>query len=64
MFTPTCTLSVPADQTTCNDLASAYSLTVPQFVQLNDNVNSACSNLSVGEDVSFTLPPNIVIGRS
>ena len=38
-------------ETKCNDLASHYNLTVPDFVLLNDNVDNSCDNLQVGDDV-------------
>ncbi|KZV67099.1 hypothetical protein PENSPDRAFT_654366 [Peniophora sp. CONT] len=44
-----CTLNATAWESTCNDLAGEYQLSTDQFVQLNDNVNAACSNLIAGE---------------
>ncbi|VDC03804.1 unnamed protein product [Peniophora sp. CBMAI 1063] len=44
-----CTLNATAWESKCNDLASEYQLSVDQFVQLNNNVNDACSNLVAGE---------------
>ncbi|KAI0055443.1 hypothetical protein BV25DRAFT_1734520 [Artomyces pyxidatus] len=48
-FTPTCTLNETATATSCVPLATAFSLTVSDFYQLNDNVDTACDNLVVGQ---------------
>lgn len=49
-YTPTCTVWQPATETTCNDLAATWQITVDEFVQLNDDVDDACDDLVVGQD--------------
>ncbi|VDB92375.1 unnamed protein product [Peniophora sp. CBMAI 1063] len=49
-FKPTCTLNSTAWETTCNDQASHFNLSVSDFVLLNDNVDNACDNLQIGND--------------
>lgn len=52
VFKPTCTLNSTAWETTCNDMAGHYNLTVSDFVLLNDNVDTVCDNLVIGDSVS------------
>ncbi|KIP09155.1 hypothetical protein PHLGIDRAFT_116561 [Phlebiopsis gigantea 11061_1 CR5-6] len=58
VFTPTCTKEAPATAKTCNDLATEWQLAVSDFVELNDNVDSTCDNLVVGQewDANQTTP--------
>lgn len=55
VFTPTCTKEAPATAKTCNDLATEWQLAVSDFVELNDNVDSTCDNLVVGQEVCAFL---------
>jgi len=50
-----CTLNATATEPTCDGLASTFNLTKDEFFQLNDDVDSNCGNLTVGNPVSFGL---------
>ena len=46
----------PATETTCNNLAAEWELSVSDFVQLNDDVDDACDDLVVGQNVRWPMP--------
>lgn len=52
---PTCTLNETATNTTCDDLASQWNITQPDFVNYNDNVNDNCTNLVVGQPYCVSI---------
>ncbi|KAI0292840.1 hypothetical protein B0F90DRAFT_222249 [Multifurca ochricompacta] len=47
-YTPVCTLNATATQTTCDELAATWEITVNSFVAFNDDVDDACDDLVVG----------------
>jgi len=66
--TPTCTRQATATATNCDGLASQYNITPAEFVEYNDNVNSDCTNLVVGQSYCVAIdaisPENTVSVKS
>ncbi|EKM57497.1 uncharacterized protein PHACADRAFT_206398 [Phanerochaete carnosa HHB-10118-sp] len=54
-YTPPCFLWVPANETTCDNLAVQWEISVALFVQYNDNVDDACDDLIIGEEYCVSI---------
>jgi hypothetical protein len=50
-WTPVCAINATATSQTCDSLAEKWNITPSIFVNYNDNVNDACSNLVIGQPV-------------
>ncbi|KAI0044906.1 hypothetical protein FA95DRAFT_1608129 [Auriscalpium vulgare] len=54
-YTPACTLNVTATETSCVPIATFYNLTTADFYGLNNNVDSACDNLLIGNPYCVSI---------
>ncbi|KAF8470939.1 hypothetical protein DFH94DRAFT_205359 [Russula ochroleuca] len=54
-WTPVCTLNATATSQTCDGLAEKWDITQSDFVNYNDNVNDACSNLVIGQPYCVSI---------
>ncbi|KAH9992904.1 hypothetical protein BJV77DRAFT_1000571 [Russula vinacea] len=54
-WTPVCAINATATSQTCDSLAEKWNITPSIFVNYNDNVNDACSNLVIGQPYCVSI---------